>query len=206
MRLLRLRVRSADEWRGYFASGPHANRLFVPTTARVADGEQVLVEVSGPSLPNKVVIRADVEKWQPALPRLRVRAGASVQLVDGEAHKRAFIDDALAGRLVAIPRRKHDRFPVTVPVRFRAGDRVEAVDGTLIEIGAGGALLTAATIPMVESEVLLELVPPGAVVPMTVAARVSYHTPTGAAGVRFVSRDSDGARRLRELVRRLVAE
>jgi hypothetical protein len=93
-----------------------------------------------------------------------------------------------------------------VPVTFRTSERLAAQDGTLIEIGAGGALLTAAEPPALGSEVVLELVPPGAVVPMTIAAKVNYHTPSEAAGLRFVSRDSDGARRLRELVRRLVSE
>ena len=77
MRLLRLRVRSADEWRELIATGVAPDTVFVPTTDKVGDGEEVLVEVTAPSLPNKVVFRAAVHSWRPALPRLRVRAGAS---------------------------------------------------------------------------------------------------------------------------------
>ena len=40
---------------------------------------------------------------------------------------------------------------------------------------------------------------------MTIASRVTYHTPGGGTGLKFVYRDGDGSRRLRELVRRLVA-
>ena len=40
---------------------------------------------------------------------------------------------------------------------------------------------------------------------VSIAARVSYHTPTGGCGLKFVYRDGDGSRRLRVLVRRLIA-
>ena len=206
MRLLRLRIRNADEWRELMATGVAPDTLFVPTTDRVDDGEAVLVEVTAPSLPNKVVFRGAVHSWRPAPPRLRVRAGASVHFATGEEHKRDFINNALDGLIADVPRRKHDRFPLTVPVRFRAGAELGFEDGTLIEVSAGGGLLSAPTLPAVGADVVLELTPQGAAAAMSVAARVSYHTPTGAAGLRFVSRDSDGARRLRELVRRLVVE
>ncbi len=206
MRLLRLRVRSSDEWRELMATGVAPDTLFVPTTDKVGDGEEVLVEVTAPSLPNKVVFRGAVHSWRPALPRLRVRAGASVAFATGEEHKRDFIGNALDGRAPDVPRRKHDRFPLTVPVRFRVGAELEFHDGTLIEVSAGGGLLATPTPPPVGADVVVELTPPGAAAAMTVAARVSYHTPQGAAGLRFVSRDGDGARRLRELVRRLVVE
>lgn len=206
MRLLRLRVRSADEWRTLVDGGVAPGTLFVPTTDRVGDGEEVLVEVTAPALPNKVVLRGAVHSWRPALPRLRVRAGASVAFADGEEHKRQFIDQALGGMHVDVPRRRHDRFPVSVAVRYRIGAAIEAQDGELTEVSAGGAMLVTTTPIPIGEDVLLEITPPGAVSPMTLAARVSYHTPSGGTGLRFVSRDGDGARRLRELVRRLVAE
>jgi Tfp pilus assembly protein PilZ len=206
MRLLRLRVRSVDEWRTLVDGGVAPGTLFVPTTARVGDGEEVLVEVTAPALPNKVVFRGAVHSWRPALPRLRVRAGASVHFADGEHHKRQFIDDALDGLRPDVPRRRHDRFPVTVPVRYRIGPATESAEGVLSEVSAGGAMLVTDIPVPLDEEVILEIVPPGAAAPMTLASRVSYHTPSGGTGLRFVSRDGDGARRLRELVRRLVAE
>lgn len=206
MRLLRLRVRSADEWRTLVDGGVVPGTLFVPTTDRVGDGEEVLVEVTAPALPNKVVFKGAVHSWRPALPRLRVRAGASIHFADGEHHKRQFIDDALDGLRTDVPRRRHDRFPVTVGVRYRVGAAIDLLESTLNEISAGGAMLVTTTPIPLNEEVIIELVPPGAAAPMSLACRVSYHTPSGGTGLRFVSRDGDGARRLRELVRRLVAE
>ena len=91
--------------------------------------------VSG--LPNKVLIRGAVDAWRPALPRLRVRAGATVRFADAESHKREFVSEALAGQRPDAPRRRHDRFPVTVNVRYRVGQNPETHDSTLCEISAG---------------------------------------------------------------------
>jgi Tfp pilus assembly protein PilZ len=211
MRLLRLRVRSADDWRQSLATGTVAGAVFVPTTERMIDGEEVLVEVTGPTLPNKVVFRGAVQSWRQALPRLRVRAGATVQFAVGQEHKTSFIDTALDGGATDVPRRRHDRYPVNLAVEFRIGASGSKLAGTLIEVSAGGGLLLSATMPAVGLDLLVDITPVGAVAPMTLAAKVSYHTTIAvtaqlAAGMRFVNRDSDGARRLRELVRRLVAE
>jgi hypothetical protein len=45
----------------------------------------------------------------------------------------------------------------------------------------------------------------GAAAPIAISSKVSYHVPTGGTGLKFLFRDGDGSRRLRELVRRLRA-
>jgi hypothetical protein len=64
-------------------------------------------------------------------------------------------------------------------------------------------LTTETPLPMGQ-DVIIEVAPPGSVAPMTIQSRVSYHVPTGGTGLKFLYRDGDGSRRLRELVRRLV--
>lgn len=226
MKILKLRIKTADDWQAVVgrtdgaASAASATSaatgvpggaadgsatIFVPTTDPLAAGDDVMVEVTSPSLPNKVLIRGLVSAWRPALPRLRVRAGATVQLAAAEAHKRSFVDDALSGRRTDVSRRRHDRFPVTVPVKYRIGQDPQQHESELHEVSAGGAMLATATPLALGTEVILEVLPPGSAAPMTIAARVSYHTPTGGSGLKFVYRDGDGSRRLRELVRRLIA-
>ena len=68
-----------------------------------------------------------------------------------------------------------------------------------------GALLTTPEPLPIDTELTLEVTPPGAAAPLAIAGRVSYHVPSGGTGLRFVSRDGDGDRRLRELIRRLRA-
>ncbi len=205
MNILRLRIKSADEWRELAPSENVAEPIFVPTTDELKSGEQVIVEVSSNLLPNKVLIRGNVQSWRPALPRMRVRAGATVQLDVDEQVKLTFLHDVLSGKRTDVPRRRHHRLPVQFACRYRVANSPSFVDSAISEIGVGGALLTTSSPLPLDTELTLEVTPPGAAAPIAIAGRVSYHAPSGGSGLRFVSRDGDGDRRLRELIRRLRA-
>ena len=205
MNILRLRIKSADEWRELAPSENVAEPIFVPTTDELKSGEQVIVEISSNLLPNKVLIRGSVQSWRPALPRMRVRAGATVQLDVDEQVKLTFLHDVLSGKRTDVPRRRHHRLPVQFACRYRVANSPSFVDSAISEIGVGGALLTTQTPLPLDTELTLEVTPPGGAAPIAIAGRVSYHAPSGGSGLRFVSRDGDGDRRLRELIRRLRA-
>lgn len=205
MVILKLRIRSADEWRELAPGDTVAEPVFVPTTDELEPGQQVIVEVSSQILPNKVLVRGAVQAWRPALPRMRVRAGATVELATDEQTKLTFLHDVFSGKRTDVPRRRHHRLPVNVTVRYRVAHSSSFVDSAISEIGVGGALLTTQEPLPIDTELTLEVVPPGAAAPIAIAGRVSYHVPSGGSGLRFVSRDGDGDRRLRELIRRLRA-
>ena len=205
MNILRLRIKSADEWKELAPSDSVAEPIFVPTTDELNAGEQVIVEISSNLLPNKVLIRGSVQAWRPALPRMRVRAGATVQLDNDEQTKLTFLHDVLSGRKTDVPRRKNSRLPVQFACRYRIASSSQFVDSAISEIGVGGALLTTSAPLPLDTELTLEVTPPGGAAPIAIAGRVSYHAPSGGSGLRFVSRDGDGDRRLRELIRRLRA-
>jgi Tfp pilus assembly protein PilZ len=205
MVILKLRIKSEDEWRELAPSETVAEPIFVPTTDELEPGQQVIVELASQILPNKVLIRGSVQSWRPALPRMRVRAGATVELAADEQTKLTFLHDVFSGKRTDVPRRKHHRLPVQVPVRYRLPNTAEFIASNISEIGVGGALLTTAQPLPIDTEITLEVVPPGAAAPLAIAGRVSYHVPSGSSGLRFVSRDGDGDRRLRELIRRLRA-
>jgi len=205
MRILKLRVRSPEEFDGLYQGDLVAGGLFVPTTTALDQGETVIVELAAPALPNKVLIRGEVRSWRPALPRLRVRAGAVVEFATDEAPKRDFIRDALSGRRTDLPRRRHNRLPVSIPCRYRLAKTAGLQDGAISEISVGGAMLNTTDPIPIDSDVILEIVPPGAAAPISISSKVSYHVPTGGTGLKFLFRDGDGSRRLRELVRRLRA-
>ena len=205
MNILRLRIKSADEWRELAPSENVTEPIFVPTTDELKSGEQVIVEISSNLLPNKVLIRGSVQAWRPALPRMRVRAGATVQLDVDEQVKLTFLHDVLSGKRTDVPRRRHHRLPVQFACRYRVANSPSFVESAISEIGVGGALLTTSSPLPLDTELTLEVTPPGAAAPIAIAGRVSYHAPSGGSGLRFVSRDGDGDRRLRELIRRLRA-
>ncbi|MEO8706527.1 MAG: PilZ domain-containing protein [Kofleriaceae bacterium] len=205
MVILKLRIRTPDEWRELAPSDSVGEPIFVPTTDELEPGQQVIVEVSSQILPNKVLVRGAVQTWRPALPRMRVRAGATIELASDEQVKLTFLHEVFAGSRTDVPRRRHLRLPVSVAVRYRLANSASFVDSAISEIGVGGALLTTQEPLPIDAEITVEVVPPGAAAPIAIAGRVSYHVPSGGSGLRFVSRDGDGDRRLRELIRRLRA-
>ena len=205
MVILKLRIRSADEWRELAPGDTVSEPVFVPTTDELEAGQQVIIEVASALLPNKVLVRGAVQTWRPALPRMRVRAGATVDLAPDEQVKLTFLHDVFSGKRTDVPRRRHHRLPVSVTVRYRLANSASFIECAVSEIGVGGALLTTVEPLAIDTELTLEVVPPGGAAPIEIASRVSYHVPSGGSGLRFMSRDGDGDRRLRELIRRLRA-
>ncbi|MDQ3368079.1 MAG: PilZ domain-containing protein [Myxococcota bacterium] len=205
MVILKLRIRSADEWRELAPGDSVTQPVFVPTTDELEAGQEVIIEVASQLLPNKVLVRGNVQTWRPALPRMRVRAGATIELAADEQVKLTFLHEVFSGKRTDIPRRRHHRLPVSVTVRYRLTNSSSYVESAISEIGVGGALLTTTEPLPIDTELTVEVVPPGGAAPIMIAGRVSYHVPSGGSGLRFVSRDGDGDRRLRELIRRLRA-
>src|SRR5688572_8583028 len=97
MEILKIRFRTNEEFQQYYDDSLGRGGLFCPTTTPLEVGQPVIVELSVPALPNKVLIRGVVRKWRPALPRLRVRAGATVEFDADEANKRDFVLGTVKG-------------------------------------------------------------------------------------------------------------
>ncbi|HJZ87467.1 MAG TPA: PilZ domain-containing protein [Polyangia bacterium] len=204
MHILKVRFRSGKEFQEAYARDLPTGGLFCPTTTELAPGNEVIVEVNADELPNKVLLRGHVKWWRPALPRLRVRAGALVEFEPDEKDKRDFVVRVLGGGESPgqLRKRKHTRIPIEVPVRYRTEGSAEFVTSGLREISVGGALLrTDRPLPL-GTEVIVEVTPPGGVSPMAIAGKVAYHAGTDA-GIKFLYRDGGGSRRLRELIRRI---
>jgi hypothetical protein len=176
--------------------------LFCPTTTELATETPVVVEIACKGLPNKVLVRGVVMSWRPALPRLRVRAGAFVRIAPEEASKRDFVLQTLMGTRPSSSRRKHSRIPVGLGVRVRVGSDPTGIAAELREISVSGGLLSACVQPPIGADVIVEIVPPGGVAPMLISSRVLYHAGANQTGVKFMFREGGGSRRLRELVRR----
>ena len=83
MNILRVRCRSAEEFRGFYNTDHPEGGIFCPTTKQLAPDDEVVVEIVCKVLPNRVFVRGKVVSWRPALPRLRVRAGAPLLVDDG---------------------------------------------------------------------------------------------------------------------------
>jgi Tfp pilus assembly protein PilZ len=203
MQILKVRFRSNSEFESNFQTNLESGGLFCPTTTPLDEGAEVILEVSAPALPNKVLIRGTVRSWRPALPRLRVRAGAVVEFQQSERDKRDFVVETIEGTRQPSTRRRHTRLPVAIQVRYRTPDSADFEESQLTEISVGGALLNTCEPLPIDTDVILEILPPGAVSPISISGKATYHLPSGSTGLKFLYRDAGGSRRLRELVRRL---
>jgi hypothetical protein len=149
------------------------------------------------------MIKATVLTWRPALPRLRVRAGATVYFDPAEAQKVAFVVETLKGVRPPTPKRKHQRLPVALPARIRIGVDPQLITAEVQEISISGALLGGISQPPIGTDIVLEFTPPGGGAPMDLAGKVLYHAGAEGTGIRFLFREGGGSRRLREVVRRI---
>jgi len=179
--------------------------MFCPTTTELAPGTPVVVEMACDGLPNKVLIRGMVTAWRPALPRMRVRAGATVSFDADESAKRDFVVETLRGQRPTTRRRKHTRIPIGIPYKIREAAAMDNLDAELREISVSGGLVMGPVQPPIGSDVVLEIAPPGSEAPFDLSGRVVYHAGANQTGVRFIYREGGGSRRLRELVRRFKA-
>jgi PilZ domain len=202
LNILRVRCRSAEDFRGHYSTDHPDGVLFCPTTTQLAAETPVVVEIACKGLPNKVLVRGVVISWRPALPRLRVRAGALVRFAPEEASKRDFVLQTLMGTRQSTPKRKHTRIPVGLGVKVRIGNDPAEIEAELREISVSGGLFAARLQPPIGTDVIVEIVPPGGIAPMSISSRVLYHAGPSQTGVKFMFREGGGSRRLRELVRR----
>jgi hypothetical protein len=202
LNILRVRCQNADEFREHYKNDQPHGGLFCPTTTELTPGTPVVIELVCKALPNRVLIRGSVVSWRPALPRLRVRAGAVVQFDPEEAPKRDFILETLGGARKPTPRRRHARIPLGWPAKLRAEADLQTSEGELREISVSGALVHCQMQWPLDTDVVLQVVPPGGMAPMELSGRVLYHAGPGLTGIKFLFREGGGSRRLRELVRR----
>lgn len=202
MEIIRIRFKNADNFLEYYKNeeGP---QLFCPTTTRLNEGSDIIVDINFPELPNRAMLRGEVLWWRPALPRLRVRAGALVAVYENEHDKIDFLMDVAEGNGDKYHKRKYARLPVNVPVRWRTNESAEYHEAHLSEISVGGALLKSPDTLPVRTEIVMEITIPGAKAPTTLAGRVTFINEGLGNGIKFLYRDGGGSRRIREVIRRI---
>lgn len=206
MKIIKVRFRSKAEFLKHYNDELERGGLFCPTTTKYEAGDEVVVELNVEGLPNKVMLKSHVVWWRPALPRLRVRAGALVELDAQEAPKREFILSVVSGDRKDARRRRHTRLPVLVPVRWRPVNSVDQRQATISEVSVGGALLKTDEVLGIGEEVVLELTTPGGSAPISISGRVTYLADGDGCGIKFLYRDGGGSRRIREVIRRIKTQ
>ncbi len=203
MRILRARYRDGEELLRHYQPSLPAGGLFYPTREAIAVGEPVVVEVRFPALRDRMMFRGAIAWRRTGRHRTKLRAGLGIEFLPVEADRRDFLLAVARGEQVEMVVRRHRRLPVDLEVRWRVLADRTWFDSRIEDISPGGAFVATSETRPPGTELVFDVTPPGNLVPLQIAARVAWVRAERGYGVEFRSRDAGGARRLRELVRRL---
>ncbi|MCA9670895.1 MAG: PilZ domain-containing protein [Myxococcales bacterium] len=209
MKLVRARYRDGSAFMAAYQAQFECGGLFIPTRSQHELGTAVVVDVRFPELRNSISLRGFIAWRRPGRHRSKVRAGIGVEFLASERRKRDFLLGVARGEIVEMLPRRHRRVPVDVEIEWREKDDRSRFRAQLEDIGEGGAFVRTTDFRPVGSEVLLELTPPGSTRTVALQGRVAWTCHTEGEegmGIEFRCRDVGGARRLKELVRRIETD
>ena len=201
MRILPAFFASGEDFlRDYRAAAPEFDgpALLYRTRGEYTVGEDVMIEVNLPGLPNRVRLVGQIAGPGPSGNGVWVCMSLddrpSLDFVVAQARK-------FGGAAVA---RHHDRFPLALPCDWRVTGGTSRVLSTTEDVSAGGAFVRALAPPTIGTELTVELsgASRGTLVLHGQVVWVRRDERMGGMGVRFADATGDDARRLREMLRR----
>ena len=177
--------------------------FFVPTRLRAKVGEPVMLSLRIGSRSAPVLLRAFVRWIQRGKVSPKLRAGVAVEFLPSEARRRDHLLALANADGSTSSTRRHLRIPMDHPIRWTVRGAAQDRPGLLHDIGVGGARIYTKEWVAERSETFVTIFPPGAAAAMSIQARVAWPEPGVGFGVAWRARDRGGARRIKELVRRL---
>lgn len=197
MRLVTLVYSSADDFLASYHES-EGGTISVKTRTDGAIGEELLVELSFPGLPNQALLRATVTS-------ITFEHGLRFAIAPADASTRDFLLGIARGtNVVVAAHRGHARFPAALPARW-ATEGAAGTSSTIVEdLSAGGAFVKASEPPAVGTQVHLAIDAPGGGAPLETSGHVAWvrHGKDPGFGVDFDALVGDSGRRLRGLLRR----
>jgi uncharacterized protein (TIGR02266 family) len=195
MRLLTLAYPAASD---FLAAYDEPSRTLVAHTKTEAEiGENVLIEISFPTLPNRPLLRASCCGL--------VTNGLRLELDEADGPTREFLVRLARGESIeGAVHREHKRFPTTLPVEYTvAGHKVKS---HVEDLSAGGCFVRADRPPTIGQPVGLEITPPDETPPLKLEGLVAWvrDGKESGFGVEFDAPESTDGRRLRTMLRRAL--
>lgn len=194
MRLVTLAFASADEFLAAYHPADGGS-LSTRTRTDGTIGEQVLLEVSFPGLPNRALVRADVSG-------IAFEIGLRFTIAPADHTTRDFLLGVARGEIQIdqTTPRGHTRFPAALRAVWRKGDT--AIETLVEDLSAGGAFLRGLEPPAIGDEVAVEITTPdGSTLPFVAHVAWIRSGKDPGFGVDFVPLTGDAGRRLRSLLR-----
>jgi hypothetical protein len=201
VRILLARYSNADDFLAHYDSSFSWGGLALPTRATPGFEEPLVVEVSFPRLPNRILLRAravdrDDRAGEPRL---------VVKFLPSELHKRDYVLGIARGEVAPSWARRHRRFPLRLPVRISVPDTAAHSDAITEDLCASGLFVRTPVLFPERFDLAIELMPEtGAAVALTGrVAWVRNRTPSSGFGITLDAASRHNARALRRLLRLL---
>jgi uncharacterized protein (TIGR02266 family) len=195
MRLLTLAYPAASD---FLAAYDETSRTLVATTKTESEiGENLLVEISFPHLPNRPLLRATCCGL--------VTNGLRLELDEADNATREFLVKIARGEPADnTVHREHKRFPTTLPVEYAIGNA--RVKSHVEDLSAGGCFVRSDKPPVVGVSVTLDITPPAETPPMRLSGLVAWvrDGKEPGFGIEFDAPESVDGRRLRTMLRRAL--
>jgi type IV pilus assembly protein PilZ len=191
----------------YLAELAHGG-VFFPTRKPLAIGEAVVVSIRLGKRRSPMLLRGVVSWRRPGKHSTKTKAGIGIEFLPTETQTRDYLVSVARGDSSEMLARRHQRLPVELPVTWQVPGALQDNNGTLLDIGRGGAFVRTAQALPDDTDVVLMVSPPGAEIAMPLSARVAWRGHPGGEngfGVEWRARDAGGNRRIKELVRRIEA-
>jgi Tfp pilus assembly protein PilZ len=202
--LLHIRFKSLESLlKSYQPQFMHGG-LFVPTRKDLAAGTPLQLEIRLPSLRDSVMVAGVVAWRRAARPKEGIRGGLAVEFLSEARQRRDYLLSVARGEFPHSAQRRCRRFFAQLGVHWRQKEERDEYRSQLSDIGEGGAFINTRRPLPVGSKVILDVCPPGGEVGVAIEGRIAWSGGDGM-GVEFRCRDRGGARRLKELVRRVEA-
>jgi uncharacterized protein (TIGR02266 family) len=201
MRILSAWFESGEDFLRSYNESIGAGALYYPTIAELTVGEQVLLEVRFASLPNRMLVRGKVFSID------LQKNGVWISFLSEDQETRDFIVDVARGDITVETKihRRHQRYPIEIPVDWKANDSDDVFISCTEDLSAGGAFVRTLSPPPIGTPVALVLAPSSGKV-LTISGKVSWTRQESGGegmGVRFEQATSETIKALREALRKM---
>jgi uncharacterized protein (TIGR02266 family) len=201
MRILSAWFQSRDDFLKNYNEQMGGGSFYYATVAELQVDEQVLLEVRFPELPNRMLIRGRVTTVD------LKHSGVWIEFAPEDQETQEFIVGVARGEITihsTVPR-KYQRYPLEMPVDWKAHDSEDVFISSTADLSAGGAFVRTLAPPPVGTPVVVVLAPTKGAV-LTISGRVTWARHDAGAegmGVRFEEPSSETGRALREALRKM---
>jgi Tfp pilus assembly protein PilZ len=200
-------IRSSREFAALYQSNFPDGGVFYPTRKKLPVGRVVTLKVRLGRRQPPLLVFGRIAWRRPGRHLEKIRAGVGVELLPSERPKSDYLLQLARSGEAVKSRRRHERVPVDLAVSWRHEGASEGLSGRLRDVGRGGAFVQTEEPVRGDDQLVVEIAPPGAEVPMAFTARVAWTGKVGdepGFGIEWRARDAGGGRRIRELVRRIT--